>query len=74
VIRDWDAAAKARREAKEEMEGRAESILVVLDARDIPVDEAQRQEILRCQDLDRLSRWLRRAAVASSADEVTLEP
>jgi hypothetical protein len=70
AIQDWDAAAEAR----EEMKGRAKSILVVLEARDIPVDEAQRQEILRCQDLDRLSRWLRRAVSASSAGEVTSEP
>jgi len=32
------------------------------------------QEILSCQDLDRLSRWLRRAVLASSAGEVTSEP
>jgi len=66
AIRDRDAAAEAR--------GRAKSILEILEARGIPVSEAQRQEILSCQDLDRLSRWLRRAVLASSAGEVTSEP
>jgi hypothetical protein len=69
AIRDRDAAAKAAGKA----EGRAEDILGVLEARGISVSAAQRQEILRCQDLDRLGRWLRRAALASSADEVTSE-
>ncbi|HEY4564460.1 MAG TPA: hypothetical protein VIJ36_15865, partial [Thermoanaerobaculia bacterium] len=70
AIRDRDAAAEAR----EEIKGRVEAILDVLEERGIPVNEAQRQEILDCQDLDRLRRWLRRAAVASSAREVTSEP
>ena len=50
------------------------NVLKFLEARGIPVSETQRQEILRCQDLDRLNLWLDRAAVASSADEVTSEP
>jgi hypothetical protein len=58
-----------RREAAVE----ARSILIVLDARGVPVSPAQRQEILGCQDGDKLDRWLRRAAVASSAGEVTSE-
>jgi hypothetical protein len=41
------------------------------EVRGVPVSEAQREEILRCSDLDRLGRWLRRAALASSADELT---
>lgn len=58
AIRQREAAAEAR------------AILIVLDARGVPVSPAQRQEILSCQDCDRLDRWLRRAAVASSAGEV----
>jgi hypothetical protein len=65
ALREREAAAKAQ--------GVAESILGVLEARGLAVSEDQRQEILGCQDLDRLHRWLRRAALASSADEVTLE-
>jgi hypothetical protein len=41
-----------------------------LDARGIAVSPSQQDEILRCEDLDRLDRWARRAALASSADEV----
>jgi len=74
AIRDWDAAAEARAKARGEIKGTAESILIILEARDISVDEAQRQEILSCQDLNRVNQWLDRAVVASSADEVTSEP
>jgi hypothetical protein len=52
----------------------AEAILTVLKARGLAVSEAQRQEILRCLDRNRLDRWLARAAVAASAEEVTSEP
>jgi hypothetical protein len=70
AIRDWDAAAKVRVRT----EGTAKSILIVLETRGIPMSEAQRREILGCRDLERLSRWLRRAVLASSAGEVTSEP
>ncbi len=62
-----------RREAEAEARGEARSILKVLQARGIEVSEAQRQEILGCRDLDRLDRWLARATVAASADEITSE-
>jgi hypothetical protein len=75
AIQKREAAAEAKGEAKGKVEGRAEgvaeAILKVLGARGVAVSEAQRQEILRCHDLDRLDRWLRRATVASSADEIT---
>jgi len=68
-------AARSEGEAAGLAEGRAEAsaeaVLKVLAARGIAVSEAQRQEILGCQDLDRLDRWLRQAVLASSADEVT---
>ena len=59
-----------RREAVVE----AEAILKVLEARGIAVSVDQRQEILSCQDRDRLDQWLRRAVLASSAGEVISEP
>jgi hypothetical protein len=61
-----EAAAKAR--------GIAEAILRVLEARGIAVSQAQEDEILRCSDLARLSRWVVRASLATSAEEVTAEP
>jgi len=66
AIRQREAEGEARGEVK----GEAASILKVLEARGVSVNEAQRQEILRCRDLDRLDRWLRRATQASSADEI----
>ncbi len=74
TIRRREAMAEARGEATGEARGKADAILEVLAARGVTIDETQRQEILRCQDLDRLARWLRRASVASSGDAITSEP
>jgi len=62
------------REAAAEARGEAKSILRFLEARGVAVSPAQREEILRCSDLDRLDQWLDRAARASSADELMAEP
>jgi hypothetical protein len=78
ALRKREAAARSEGEAKGEAKGKAEgraegiaaAILTVLEARGIAVSPAQRQEILHSADLDRLDRWLSRAALASSADEV----
>lgn len=73
ALQEREAAAEARGEVRGKARGLAEAILGFLEARGLAISETQRQEILGCQDLDRLSRWLRRTAVASSADEVTAE-
>ena len=65
-----DAAAEAKGLTK----GAARALLKFLVARGLEVSEAQRQEILRCQDLERLDRWLDRAATAASTSEVLAEP
>jgi hypothetical protein len=62
-----------RREEAAEARGVAGSILKVLEARGISASSEQREEILRCQDAPQLDRWLRRAAAASTADEVLSE-
>jgi hypothetical protein len=62
AIQELKAAAEAR--------GVARSILNILEARGIAVSSVQREEILGCTDLERLDRWLLRAGVATSADEV----
>jgi hypothetical protein len=67
AIQELKAAAEAQGEAR----GVARSILKILEARGIAVSSEQREEILGCTDLERLDRWLLRAGVASSADEVT---
>ena len=69
-LRQRETEAEARGKA----EGRAAAILKVLESRGIAVSPAQRQEILGCRDLDRLDRWLSRAALVSSAEEITSEP
>lgn len=73
AILQREAAARSEGEAKGKAEGRAESILGILEARGLAVSAAQRQEILRCQDLERLDRWLRRAILAPSTDEAIAE-
>ena len=71
-----EGEAKGRAEGKAEgkAEGQAEAILRFVEARGLAVSAAQRQEILSCRDLARLDRWLYRAALASSAEEVLAEP
>lgn len=61
------------REAEAEARGTAEALLQVLDARGIAVSPAQKDEILRCRDIERLGQWLRRATQALSADEILSE-
>jgi hypothetical protein len=68
--REGEAQGEAQGKVRGEATGKAKAILQVLDARGIAVSQSQREEILRCEDLDRLDRWARRAALASSADEV----
>jgi hypothetical protein len=58
---------------KREAAAKAKTILLFLEARGIAVSESQQEEILRCDDLDRLDRWARRAALASSTAEVLAE-
>ena len=59
------------REMAATVQAKVEAIFTVLEARGLAVSEPQRLEILACKDLDRLDRWLRRAVLAASADEVT---
>jgi TfoX/Sxy family transcriptional regulator of competence genes len=54
-----------------EAEGIAEAVLIVLETRGVAISDALRQEISVCQDHDRLHRWLRQAALASSAEDLS---
>lgn len=77
-ILEMETAARAsgREEGRAEGEaiGMVKAILKILEARGIAVSPAQREEIGRCSDLARLSRWVVRASLAASADEVATEP
>ena len=59
-------------------EGRTEaavrSLLTVLRVRGIAVPDAVREHILAQKDLERLERWLEKAAVAASVTAVIDEP
>jgi hypothetical protein len=55
-------------------EGEARALLTALRVRGIAVPDAARERILAVKDPDRLERWLERAIVASSLDEVIDDP
>lgn len=54
-------------------EGLADAVLTMFSSRGITVDDILRQRILKCQDQERLRRWLVRTATAKSAAEVVSE-
>lgn len=70
AVQELKEAAKAVGTAR----GIAESILAVLEARGITVSPEQREEILGCSDLDRLKRWLREAALPTTAETEGIHP
>lgn len=57
-------------EAIGEVRGKAESLLAVLAARKLLVDDATRERIEGCTDRATLERWIARAATATTLDEV----
>ncbi|UFS98069.1 hypothetical protein [Nocardia huaxiensis] len=64
---------EARRELeiqKGKIQGRARSVLIVLDARGIPVPDDIRARILRCGELGQLDAWLRQAVSAEAIDDL----
>ena len=69
-LRRMKTAERREGEAQGEARGTAKSILQVLERRGIAVSADQRQEILSCTNLDRLSRWLDQAVLAATVDEI----
>ncbi|MBV9315740.1 MAG: hypothetical protein JO100_18855, partial [Pseudonocardia sp.] len=65
-----EARGQARGEARGQARGEARSVLAVLDARGINVPEDTRNRITSCTDLDQLNTWIRRAATATSIDDL----
>ncbi|WP_307817666.1 hypothetical protein [Nocardia acididurans] len=64
---------EARRELeiqKGKIQGRARSVLIVLDARGIPVPDDIRARILRCGELGQLDDWLRQAVSAGDIEDL----
>lgn len=68
--RRYFSAGRVEGEAEGEARGEARAVLAVLDARGIEVPEVTRQRIRECTDLAQLDDWVRRAATASSVDEL----
>lgn len=56
--------------AEGEATGEAKAVLAVLDARGIDVPESFRTRITGCSDLDQLDTWVRRAATATSVEDL----
>jgi Uma2 family endonuclease len=52
------------------VEGHAEAVVAVLEARGLVADDAQRARLLGCRDLSKLDRWLVAAITASTVDDV----
>ncbi|MEV4254286.1 hypothetical protein AB0J52_14130 [Spirillospora sp. NPDC049652] len=53
-----------------ETKGETKALVSVLEARDLPVSDEIAEKIVNCPDNETLLTWLRRAAVATSVDEV----
>ncbi|MFF3911175.1 hypothetical protein ACFYZJ_35710 [Streptomyces sp. NPDC001848] len=48
----------------------AEDTLRILDRRDVPLTDADRERVTSCKELDTLTRWFDRAITAALAAEV----
>ncbi len=51
-------------------EGLARAVLELLDARGVPINDRDRQQVIDCRDESQLLTWLRKAATATSAEEL----
>jgi hypothetical protein len=70
LFRELAAQHEEVGEARGEARGEGRAVLTVLEARGVPVPAAVREQVLACTDLAQLDTWLRRAATATTADEV----
>ena len=76
IAEHWRAEGRLEGRLEGKLEGRLEgkleskvdSVLLLLEGRGIPVDEAQRSRIAACTDAETLDQWLLRAATAATAD------
>lgn len=59
-----------QRKAEGHAEGSADALLTVLGVRGIAVSETARARILAQRDPDQLKRWLQKAVVATTIDDV----
>lgn len=64
------ADREARGEAKGRMEGKAETLLELIEARGLPITENQRRQIESCKDPARLTAWVKRVLQAPSVADI----
>ncbi|MEU8802140.1 hypothetical protein [Spirillospora sp. NPDC048819] len=67
---DFAKTHRAEGRAEGEVRGEAKSLLLFLRARGIDVPDDIRERITGCTDTDQLERWVQRAAVIDSADQL----
>ncbi|CCK59084.1 Conserved protein of unknown function [Mycobacterium canettii CIPT 140070017] len=71
---EWQSEFYRKRATLGRAEGRAEgeanAVLAVLDARGIEISEPVRARVTGCTDLDQLDTWIRRAATATTVDDL----
>ncbi|MEU6713198.1 hypothetical protein ABZ897_17080 [Nonomuraea sp. NPDC046802] len=70
LVRDWVDHGKARGREEGIAEGEAKSLLTFLDALGLPITDEARARIQECKDQETLLSWTRKAATATSIDEV----
>ena len=66
----WADSLRAEGEAKGKAEGEAKALLRILRRRGIAVDEAARERITACRDLDQLDHWFDRAFDIDHTDDL----
>ncbi len=67
---ELEARGEARGRSEGKAEGKAEGLLAVFAARQIAVSDATRTRVIGCNDATQLDTWIRRAATASSVEDV----
>jgi hypothetical protein len=81
MLKSWketwkETRREARREARVEArtETQADAVLTVLEARGVAVPATARRRIQAEKDLKQLARWLKKASVATSIEQVIGPP
>ncbi|MGP4022775.1 hypothetical protein [Actinomadura sp. 3N407] len=64
--------AEGRVEGREEgrVEGEVKALLLLLEARGIPVTDDVRDRVEGCTDLGQIERWIQRVVTADTADDL----
>jgi hypothetical protein len=70
VIEQIKADARTDGMAKGEVKGEVKALLAFLDARGIAISSEMRARILATQDLERLDRWVRKAATVDTVEQL----